>query len=1360
MPATQEKSKNAEHSKYVDFDEFIEFQLRKTRSGIHQTDLLWAGMVLLAVLVAYLLLFSLADHWLVPGGLSDGWRLALMGAMLIGSLAWLGWKIVLPWMKQINSLYAAREIEKAHPEFRSSLLTWVSFRDAGRPVSPAILKAIEKRTALQMSHADVDDAVDRRPLMRTSYLLLALVVVLCLYTLVSPKKMSTTVWRALFPTSSVAAATRTEIQKVTPGDTEILARDQVDITADLGGQVPEEVTLFYSTADRRFVDEPLRMQRADDDLPRYRTRLTGEGGQGLLNDVTYYVAAGDARSPEYRIRVNQPPSAAVTEVQYDYPRYMGLPVAVQQESTIDAWEGTRVTIRATPNMPVKRAVVYCTDQESPRETAESYPMGLRGDVLEASWQLKFRDVGDHARFYFVQVWNERDQKDPRPTMHRIKIREDLKPEITLIHPTEPLTAPQNSVVPIAFGARDPDFLLRRVSLRLDHNGERLPVPPPLFEGPPDVAEFRHTYRLDLSILAVKPGDNITFHIEAEDNFEPFGKRLRNVSYSPKVTITISEPEAQEQADNFTREQDQKIREQIQPQDPNRNPQQSNQEPDRQQRARDPQEQRPDEPNPENQEPGNQQERMNDASNGEQSGEDGSEGGQSGQSTESQPSRQPGDSNQSGQQESSGEPGDSGEAGDQTEGTQQAGDGDRSSQDPSRQSQPGGSNRGSGENSPQRTPSGQQNQPGTQPNGNQGQSDPSQSGSGNRQSAPRKDKAPEDEALEELLRWSEDQNDQQQESGEQRSGDQDQSNGETGEQPTPADETGSDPDAANPDRNQRGDQSQQDSTQPGQESNSSDGNQPGSEQPPSGSQPENSNQQPSDSGQQQSESGQQSQTGQQSGAESSESGQQGTGQNGEQSQSGESGSEQNPAGMNGNEASESSSEDPRDQQNSGNSNPPSDSSNQSGQDGQMERSPADSQQSGQPAERNEGSNSEGDAQPGGDPENAQQSSGEQRSPDGANGERTPAENQTPNGDEPVRPADPNSSTPPQQGPQSSQEGQDSGQQGPPGDQTPSSDSPSGNSSSQSGQSGSQSDSSSENASSSSESSSSSSSESGTSGSEQQTGSNSGQQSSSSGESQSGNNAEGESGNSNQTPGEKNGEQTANSGETGQQQSGDSQEQENGGQPSGSQTGEDPAGAQSGEGGTPGEGNQSQQGQQGSQNGTPSQNSPSDSTSTPSGSGGAAGPSDNASPVRDQSSSGEGGEGGNMTPEEAVLENRKKAVNLALKRLREQLERGESPDDLQKQLGYTDEEMMRFMERLEERLSDPGLDQSAESAARRRQFESILRGIDYKSQGESRSGGDHEREASQGFSAGEGPVPPAFRRSTEGFRRKLNSRDSSR
>jgi collagen type III alpha len=539
------RTKEPASRQYVDFDEYIEYQLQKTRTKVKWTDVLTAAAGVAALVLGYLLVFVLLDHWIVPGGFGTTMRLVMLGGVAVIGTAWLAWMIAIPWFKSVNALFAARLIEKSDPEMHSTLLNLIDLRRAGKPVPESIRRTLEKRAALRLSHLDVDQAVDRRPLMRVSYALLALVALACMYTLFSPKKISSSVWRALAPTADVAVATRTEIHDVRPGDVEVLARTQLEVTADLRGETPERVTLYYTTADRKYVDEPVEMRQVDENLRRYRAIIAGEGGGGVLQNKTYRIEAGDAVTRDFQVAVRQPPSARVDEVSYVYPDYMEFPPRTQSGGHIDAWEGTTVTVTAKANMPVRSAVLVLSDDDDlTRRTAE-IPMEVTdGARLRAEWKLTLRDETAqprYPRFYRIQCYNESRETDPQPTLYTINVRPDERPEVELLDPTGDLERPANAMVPLLIRARDPDFKLRFINLRVEKNGEEIGNEE-IFDGHRQRFSTRYEFRLEK--LNLEPGETISYWIEARDNKQPIGNR-RN---TPKLDITITEPVAPEDAE--------------------------------------------------------------------------------------------------------------------------------------------------------------------------------------------------------------------------------------------------------------------------------------------------------------------------------------------------------------------------------------------------------------------------------------------------------------------------------------------------------------------------------------------------------------------------------------------------------------------------------------------------------------------------------------------------------------------------------------------------------------------------------------------------------------------------------------------
>jgi collagen type III alpha len=1287
-------------SRFVDFDEFIDLKLRKARTGIHHTDLLAGAVVLTAAVLGYLLVFTLFDHWIVPGGFGLTARLVMLAVVLAFAFGWIGWKIVWPYMRQVNALYAARQIEQTYPDLKSSLLSWVDLRNSGRPVSPAILKAIEKRTAVQMSHADVDRAVDRQFLMRAAYTLLAIVALTSVYVIASPKKMSTSVWRALFPTSQVAAATRTEILEVKPGETEVLARDQVDVTVELKGVVPERVMLYFTTADRRFVDEPIEMRNTGEGLPRFRARLAGEDGSGLIRDVRYRIVAGDAQSPTYLIRVNQPPSATVREVVYTYPDYMKLDETTQEGSTIDAWEGTRVTLRAEPNMPVKRAVLFFTDTERVEETAESIPMTVQDGRLEANWRLKFRNDGTFARYYHVQVWNERDQKDPQPTLHRIKVRPDLPPEITLTHPTSDLEAPANGVVPIAFGVKDPDFMLRRVTLKLERQGETLPVSPRLLEAPPERERFSTVHRLKLEPFRMEPGEQLTFYVEAEDNLEPFENRGKNISRSSRITITISEPKSEEEVERFEQEQQEQLDEKLEQADPRTREPSAEPMPDPE---RDPaqEDDMPDDPAQDDRQPAEE--------------------------TPADPSQPPGETDES-------MPGDAGTE-PQPDQTQQ---------------QPSESKEGTPDSEP--ADGGREPSPGELADGSEGEGEPQEPGTG--QPPPRREKAPEDEALRELLDWSRQRQDQQeQQPGQQpeqpdepdpRSRPDESAPEERPQEGMPGDESkpemtepdGTQPDSSRPDGTDEPgmdpSQPQSPSTPPTPPSDPSQPQQPGAgddddmpsrpdEAPGTGGEPGTGSK--SDEGMDESpDKSPGSPTGEPSQPDAADAPQP------SEKPTGDAPAEQTPDPSEPQEPGESGISKTDDPAPKGDR-PPQEAPGKESPDKPDGTEPAEpapgerpDSKSGEPAptesdapdsprdpstprEGTDAPKSESrttDQKPDGMSEPSPSSPGE-RSPESppSPGEEKPdapgqpGDPMSPTGEKsPGSPSDPQpSETPAGERPA----GEAPGEPAPP-DSSPAGSTPEGTPDAPSGE-------------------------------------------TPSGETPAADAPPGET-----PPGE--GQMT--DAPAGEPQPGDSQ-------PGDATPGDSPP--SDGQPDGAGDGQQGEGAGDGPADGAPGEAMGEGPVGTPSGATtGGGGTEGGRSPA--DGAPGEGDASAAPPAEEADLSNRKKATNLALQQLREQLERGETPQELMDELGYTQQDLENFMRRLEERLADPGTDRSPEAESARRQFESLLQGIDYESRGEFRGGGDRQREASESFGTSRRPVPPEYRLDDEAYKRRTSRQGTQR
>jgi hypothetical protein len=570
---------SSDSEQYLDYDDYVDFQLDKTRAHIRGTDVLTAVVGVGTLTLGYLLAFVVFDQWVIPGGFGYATRVAMWSIVGVIAIGWLLWKVAIPQFKQVNRLFAARAIERSEPELKSTLLNLVDLERSGNAAAEPIRNTMERRAAVKLSGMNVEQAVDRRFLTRLSYALLAIVVVSCLYWVLSPKQISSSLWRAVLPTADVTVSTRTRIVDVKPGKIEILVGSQLEVIAELEGEIPEKVTLFYTSSDGSSGEATMR--KVETGTNQFRGMILGSNGRGLRQDLQYYVTAGDGDSRDFRtwrregetayylsggreyrreddkvkgelvpdrpdkflyegvfsVSVLQPPRATVSKVSYEFPKYMRLPARTQPVGHVDGWEGAKVTWTADTNMPVVSAVMQFSDDETFTTKAEELIMRKISDLAwSADLTLKFRTDGTAAKFYRVHVRKKKGETDPEPTVYGFKIRPDLPPVVEQISPRTDLVRPANALVLLLVRARDPDFMLRSVHLRVQKDGEPIELSNNvLFEG--EQQSYQGTFEFDLAPLNLKPDDVITYWIEARDN-NPRGRSGHN---QPGLKIRIAKP---------------------------------------------------------------------------------------------------------------------------------------------------------------------------------------------------------------------------------------------------------------------------------------------------------------------------------------------------------------------------------------------------------------------------------------------------------------------------------------------------------------------------------------------------------------------------------------------------------------------------------------------------------------------------------------------------------------------------------------------------------------------------------------------------------------------------------------------------
>jgi collagen type III alpha len=122
MSTTVEETRHEHSRQYAEFDEYIDFQLQRLRSGIRTNDVFTALCGIAVIVTGYLLAFVVLDHWVIDGGFSHSTRLVSMLLLIAGTSAWVALRVIRPCLRRVNRLYAARLAENSSEELDSNLL--------------------------------------------------------------------------------------------------------------------------------------------------------------------------------------------------------------------------------------------------------------------------------------------------------------------------------------------------------------------------------------------------------------------------------------------------------------------------------------------------------------------------------------------------------------------------------------------------------------------------------------------------------------------------------------------------------------------------------------------------------------------------------------------------------------------------------------------------------------------------------------------------------------------------------------------------------------------------------------------------------------------------------------------------------------------------------------------------------------------------------------------------------------------------------------------------------------------------------------------------------------------------------------
>jgi len=521
--------------KLLDYEQYIEHQIRRTRSKIKTTDILTAAMILVTAALGVLFLEVLVDHTV---GMPAWARRVVLWGGLLGGTVYAALRVVLPMVSRVNGLYAARTIEGTDPTFKNSLITYLELRRHKTPIGRSAMAAVEAKAVKDLTRVEIDSVVNQRRLLQMAYAFSAVIVAFSLYAAFTPKSILDSTRRALM--ADVVRPTNTRLVGIKPGDATVVSGENVAFSVDVQGTRPAAVKLrysvdggkYYSTSDftpgQNFYD-PWQVTIPD-----------------VRQSLDYYLTGGDAESLRYRLKVLPAPMVAGVTADYDFPPYTGVPPRRGVEGgNIEAIEGTVVHLHARTNEPAVSAYFdFSKGANAGRiEVDDKDARLLEGTLVvkeSGTYTIKFKTTGG--------------QVNPDPVVYDVTAIPDKPPtEVVFLRPETPeVTVPANVRVPLLLTAAD-DFGVKEALLHVRQGNETL-YSVNLLEKKPPTRRFKGGFTVDLAENKVRPGSQLEYWVTVRDTKEPISNRAETARQIIKVGDPVKESERKALDDRLQQDQ--------------------------------------------------------------------------------------------------------------------------------------------------------------------------------------------------------------------------------------------------------------------------------------------------------------------------------------------------------------------------------------------------------------------------------------------------------------------------------------------------------------------------------------------------------------------------------------------------------------------------------------------------------------------------------------------------------------------------------------------------------------------------------------------------------------------------------------
>lgn len=391
-----------------------------------------------------------------------------------------------PLRRTPSDLQLARFIEERSGGLDDVVATAVAYGERG-DASPRMRELLAADAVTALSGIGPDTLVSRESIRGAAVRAVAATAALAAAATLLLPGLS----RAGRVTSAYLFPGRIEIE-VTPGSAKLKAGDPLTIAVRLPGSDGALVpTLTLGAGDKA---QPVPLERDDQD--RFVATL-----KDIKTSFAYSVTAGRARSPEYTITVVRPPRVERIDLQFDYPKGLGLQSRTEEDSgDIYGPAGTTVRLKVTTDKPIAKAHLALAD-------GTHIPLDGQSQLLNGA--LTIEDDGS----YRVALVDADGLENDGDTEYFIRTLLDRPPDVRILRPGgDKQVTPLEEVVVEA--RADDDFGIASFELVFQSaGGQEKTVALPTVRGELTATGSRMLFLED---LGVGPGDFVTYYARAWD----------------------------------------------------------------------------------------------------------------------------------------------------------------------------------------------------------------------------------------------------------------------------------------------------------------------------------------------------------------------------------------------------------------------------------------------------------------------------------------------------------------------------------------------------------------------------------------------------------------------------------------------------------------------------------------------------------------------------------------------------------------------------------------------------------------------------------------------------------------------------